>query len=365
MTQSGNKKQFNWDRQFVNFSFTALLLIAATMISIAVHQKDHSGSTASIMIYMMAVLIISRITDGYMWGIVSSFVSVIAVNFIFTYPYWELNFTITGYPLTFLTMFLVSVLTSAASTRIKLGEHVRIESEREQVRANLLRAISHDIRTPLTSIIGASSALLDEDVQLTDEQRLQLIKDINDDGQWLISVTENILSITRIDGDNEIIKQPELGEELIEAALRKFNKRHSASIQVDVNLPDETRLIPMDIMLVEQVLLNLMENAVIHGTGLKLITIGLEYTEDTAVFTVFNDGTCIPDYKLPTLFDGQIKSDKTINNSGKRSMGIGLAVCRTIINAHKGTISARNLEDRSGVEFTFTLPLDKENTYED
>lgn len=352
------KRRWNWDNEFTNFIYTLGVLIAATAFCALIHKEDSSGSTAAIMIYILAVLFIARYTNGYKWGIAASFIGVIVVNFIFTYPFYELNFKLTGYPLTFVTMFVVSVITSATSTTIKRQEQQFLENEKERVRANLLRSMSHDIRTPLTSIVGSTSAMLDESNHLTEEQKHQLLTDINEDGQWLIRVTENILSITRVGGNTEIQTQPELAEELIESAIRKFKKRHPDSMPVETILPDRPIMINMDIILVEQVLTNLMENAVVHGIGATKIKIRLETTPIQAIFSVINDGVCIPESKLPTLFSSEPHSDNESNGNGSRCMGIGLAVCKTVINAHGGTIYARNLQNNEGVVFSFTLPIE-------
>ena len=113
------------------------------------------------------MFLISRFTGGYFYGIFAALVSVLAVNFLFTFPYFAFNFTIAGYPLTMLCMLAVSVITSAMTTQIKRQGDLRIEAEREKTRSNLLRAVSHDLRTPLTSILGASSAIADNDTVLT------------------------------------------------------------------------------------------------------------------------------------------------------------------------------------------------------
>lgn len=354
------KKKWNWTDTFVNFVLTVVVLIVASIISALIKQEDHSGSTAAIMIFVLAVLVIARETSGYIWGILSSFIAVIIVNYMFTYPYWELNFSLSGYPLIFLTMLIVSIITSATSTQIKEEEKLRIESEKERVQSNLLRSLSHDIRTPLTSIVGASSVLLTQDSQLDEKHKQELLRDIHEDGEWLIRVTENILSITRIGGDTSIVKTPELAEELIESSLIKFNKRNHDAVPVEVVLPDEALLVPMDIILMEQVLTNLLENAIIHGTGLSRIVIKLSVEDGVAVFSVSDDGCCIPESRIGTLFDGRIKSDDDSSHHGKRCMGIGLAVCKTIVNAHGGNISVRNLKNNSGVEFTFSLPMNTE-----
>lgn len=122
---------------------------------------------------------------------------VFSVDYIFTYPYWHISFTLTGFPLTFLVMMTISVLTAAVTSRAKQTETVRREAEREKMYADLLRAVSHDIRTPLTGIVGATNVLLEQDGELTQEQRQQLLRSTNEDAQWLHRIVENLLSITQ------------------------------------------------------------------------------------------------------------------------------------------------------------------------
>ena len=124
MNDSKNKHIINWDHAFVNFAFTLGVLSIATLICAVIHQQNHNGSTPALMIFILAVLVISRSTSGYIWGIAASFIGVIVVNFIFTYPYMKLNFFLEGYPITFLTMLLVSIITSTTSTQIKLHENL-------------------------------------------------------------------------------------------------------------------------------------------------------------------------------------------------------------------------------------------------
>ena len=132
--------------------FTALLLGIAAAICFVLRSIDENGSF-TLLIFVLAVVIISRFTEGYFWGVFSSLFGVICVNFVFTYPFWAFNFRLTGYPLTFLTMLAVSLIISAMNTKIKKQERLRTEAERETMRANLLRAMSHDIRTPLIPVI--------------------------------------------------------------------------------------------------------------------------------------------------------------------------------------------------------------------
>ena len=185
-------------RWLYDFLLTAACLALATVLCTLLRQIDDGSGYYVSLIFVLAVACISRWTEGYFWGIFSAVSGVLFVNYVFTYPYWELNFTITGYPLTFLAMLAVSLMISTMNTKIKKQEKLRIETEKEAVRANLLRAMSHDIRTPLTSIVGNTAAILDNGDSFSPEQKRRLLQDVNDDAQWLIRMVENLLSITRM-----------------------------------------------------------------------------------------------------------------------------------------------------------------------
>ena len=320
------------------------LYLAAVMLCLFLRNIDlHQDTTYVAVIFLLDVFLTAYWTNGYVLGIITAVAGVFSVDYIFTYPYWHISFTLTGFPLTFLVMMTISVLTA------------------EKMYADLLRAVSHDIRTPLTGIVGATNVLLEQDVELTQEQRLQLLRSTNEDAQWLIRIVENLLSITRINNSEEarVKKAPEAAEEVIGSAVAKTHK-HYPDVDVYVSVPDELMLVPMDPLLIEQVLVNLMENAVIHG-GTSRIDITLTQQGDNAVFTVADNGKGIPLHLLGKLFDGAARSDRT--SDGKRSMGIGLSVCRTVVHAHGGTIRGENKKD-GGACFTVTLPM-KGDDYED
>ena len=253
-------------------------------------------------------------------------------------------------------MLAVSLIISAATTQIKQQEAIRTRAEQEVLRANLLRAVSHDIRTPLTSIVGASSTLLEHGVQLSEEDCRQLLGDINEDAHWLVRVVENLLSITRISGQAEISKEEELIEDVLAESVQKFRKNHN--ITIDVQVPQDILLIPMDAILVEQVLLNLMENSVRHGAATHISMI-VERHKASALVRIQDNGCGISPEKLEHLFDGTHDNIGSNDGDSKRNMGIGLSVCRSIIRAHGGELSGRNFES-GGAEFVFTLPLEEQ-----
>lgn len=183
-----------------NSLITAGILGAATGFCFLIQEAAESDTHVPLL-FVLAVLFISRFTDGYIYGIVASMIAVVGVNYVFTYPYFAIDFTITGYPVTFIAMLAVACSVSALTTQIKKQEQIRLEAEKEKMRGNLLRAVSHDIRTPLTSIMGAASVVLENYGELSDEKRMDFLKDIREESQWLIQIVENLLSITRI-GDN-------------------------------------------------------------------------------------------------------------------------------------------------------------------
>ena len=337
------------------------LYLIAVMGCLLLRTFDRHNDTSYVaMIFLLDVFLTAYWTDGYLLGVLVAVVGVFSVDYIFTYPYWHISFTLTGFPLTFLVMLTISVLTAAVTSRAKQTEAVRREAEKEKMYADLLRAVSHDIRTPLTGIVGATNVLLEQDKELTQEQRLQLLRSTNEDAQWLIRIVENLLSITRINAEEARVKKaPEAAEEVIGSAVAKTHK-HYPDVDVQVSVPDELMLVPMDPLLIEQVLVNLMENAVIHG-GTSRIDIALTQEGEDAVFTVSDNGSGIPVYLLGKLFDGAARSDRT--SDGKRSMGIGLSVCRTVVQAHGGTIRGENKKE-GGACFTVTLPM-KGDDYED
>ncbi len=308
------------------------------------------------MLLILAVFIVSRYTTGYFWGIASAIAGVFLVNYIFTYPYFTLNFMLPGYPITFGTMFAISVMTSAMTTRIKRQERMRVEAEKEKMRANLLRAVSHDLRTPLTSIMGTISALLENEDKIQPEQRHALLKESYDDASWLVRMVENLLSVTRMnEGEAKIQKYPEAVEEIVSDAMTKFLRRFPEA-KVMVQVPDEFLMVPMDAMLMVQVLINLLENAVLHGEREDQIQLIVEKSDQGVSFCVKDSGVGIPDHVMPHLFESYFPGKEMSDN--KRNMGIGLSVCSSIVKAHGGEMIGKNREE-GGAEFSFVLPLEE------
>lgn len=343
-----------------------LVYIVAMLLACAASALLRSVPSTDVyvpLIFVLAVLVTAILTDGYFYGLLASVTSVMAVNWAFTYPYMKLNFSIYGYPLTFLTMLAVGMAVSTLTGRLKEQEKIKSESEREKMRANLLRAISHDLRTPLTSISGNIGVVLDDMGGLGETEKRELLTDAKNDAEWLCRMVENLLSITRMtDGQTGTLQiQDEMLEEVISETVVNFKKRNP-DIAVSVSVPDTLFFVKMDAMLIEQVLLNLMDNAVLHGEKTTMVNIGVTMVDGYARVTVTDDGRGIDRRQLEHLFDGTLGTSEHHGDS-RRSMGIGLSVCKTIVKAHGGEISARNMP-QGGAQFIFTLPLGGVENYE-
>lgn len=486
----------------IDLGKTFVLLGVATLINILMLNKVTEAPNAA-EIYILAVLLTSLWTNGFLWGMLASLVGVVGTNYFFTYPYFAINFTLSGYPITFLSMLIVALITNTLAAGLKeqmsmtkareqktqqlnqvsqqllkvtsiqetaelaccwlcnfLGRPARfylspktyvkecgtgvnvdedvdekkqttiveqvftsgkrqssifdyiplkskdrviavvaiysqgqpqlsnemndflqlifsqfvmvlerqqledehqktiIEKQREQMRGNLLRAISHDLRTPLTSIIGASSAILDNEGKIATSDMQDLIGDINNDAMWLLRMVENVLSVTRIDTDApaNLHKSAEPIEEVVAQAVQKTTK-HFPNCKLQVSIPEEFIMVYMDSTLIEQVVINLIENAIRHSESTAPIEVSVQAGMNSQVlFSVRDHGVGIPEDKLATLFEGfSIRNnDKTDRTKG---LGIGLSICKSIIVAHNGTIHGENMPD-GGACFTFTLPME-------
>ena len=335
--------------------FTVAILLSAFIVNLLL-QELFDTQTLIPMIFVLGVFLVSRKTQGYFYGITASLLSVLAVNYAFTYPYYAFDLITPECLSSEVVMLIVAIMTGTLTTQIKQQEKMRAEAQQERMRGNLLRAVSHDLRTPLTSIYGACSTLVDNYDNLSPQQHIRLMEDMCGDAQWLIRMVENLLSITRIDGTGvKLSKQDTVLEELVDAVMVKFHK-HYPTQKVHVRIPEDFVSIPMDAMLIQQVLMNLLENAVFHAKGMTNLWFTVSVVQRQAVFSIDDDGCGISPQRLPTLFHGNQSAD-TQADSCRSNMGIGLSVCAAIVKAHGGTVRAENRSE-GGARFVFTLELE-------
>ena len=281
---------------------TVLVLLTSFGVSILFQKFDVWEQITTL--FAFSVFLISLITDGYAYGVISAILSVFIINYTFTYPYFNMDFSAPSSIISAIIMLIIAVLTSAFTTRMKEWQRVKAESEKERMRANLLRAVSHDLRTPLTTIYGASSSIVENYDKLNDKQKLQMASGIKEDSEWLIRMVENLLSITRIDsGSVKLIKTPTVLEELIDSVLLKFKKRYPGQ-SVEINIPDDVIVIPMDAILIEQVIINMLENAIHHAEGFTKLSLRVFAIDKKAIFEIADNGCGIPSDKLDRIFMG-------------------------------------------------------------
>lgn len=228
---------------------------------------------------------------------------------------------------------------------------------KERYRSTLLRSISHDLRTPLAGIMGTSGILLD--MMGEKDEKSRLVEDISRDAQWLYELVENVLGLTRLQEGELLHKEPEACEEVIETAIRRIRGRSRARI-LRIKVPQECLVVPMDIRLIEQVLVNLLDNAVKHTAENGEISLSVRRRENEAVFEVMDDGDGISREDMPYIFQ-LFYTTHGVHKDKKKGTGIGLAICESIVRAHGGKIYAMAREDKSGAVFQFTIPIKQEH----
>ena len=228
-------------------------------------------------------------------------------------------------------------------------------AKNEQLRANLLRSISHDLRTPLTSISGNASNLISNGNYIDDKTKKQIYEDIYEDSLWLINLVENLLSVTRLEeGKMNINLTTELIGDVISEALKHIHTK-SEKQRITVIQSDDLILAKMDARLIVQVLINLLDNAIKYTSSNSQIKIITEQDEKMVRISVADNGNGISDEQKERVFDMFYTGTNKIADC-RRSIGLGLSLCKAIINAHGGEISISDNKPHGAV-FTFTLPI--------
>ena len=364
---------------------TALLLYAAYWTS-GILISHTGGENNSALVFVLAVVCISFFTTGYAYGITASIIGTFCINYFFMVPYSAFSLSHTGYPVAMLSMVAISCIVCALTSRVKqqaieavrrekntktlyeMNEKlnaekaaIQLQSARETIRGNILRAVSHDLRTPLTAISGAASVLLSSEDILRSEKNASLANDIKADADALIVMVENLLSVTRIqDGTIPLKKREEMLEEVAGDAILTTRRRFP-NCHVDLELSEDILYLPMEPMLIKQVMVNLLENAVRHSGSQSGILLNLFRQDEWAVVEVRDHGKGLPPEVCQAVQSGRPLS-RDLNGDSTRGMGIGLSVCQSIIKAHNGFFAAGNAPE-GGAVIRFGLPM-KESDHE-
>ncbi len=497
-----NLRQF-----FLHGLITVVFILIATIINyniVLLYDKTINVSG----VYLLAIITVSLLTGSYFWGTFSALCSVVGTNFCFTYPYFAIDFSLTGYPLTFLIMAAVAVITCALTVNMRkqrdeahrreqmakllneidqkllqmdtkeqiatllldslytqlqrpifylerqgdnlvclgqrgeaeailpaiyyetvqqsleqkkiirseisavqqevclsvpvmwqqctfgaacillgaespakevreyaqglvnhfaiafdrqalseIQQRILVEKQAEQTRGYLLRAISHDLRTPLTSILGASGAILENADRMQEDIKQRLMQDIHEEARWLLRMIENVLSVTKIGNYNpQLNKTLEPVEEVIADSVAR-SKKYFPDLKIEIQLPDELIMLPMDPVLIRQVVTNLIDNAYRHGNSQEKIELRVRAAEDYAEISVQDYGRGLPPEDLKQIFCG-FGERKQKDGDTSRGLGLGMSICKTIIEVHNGQIFAENIAEK-GLKVTFRLPMEE------
>ncbi len=236
-----------------------------------------------------------------------------------------------------------------------LKHKMEIETEKEKTKSILLRAVSHDLRTPLTGILGQSALISDRAESLTREDIKQYAGDIMDNSEWLIRMVENLLTVTRISDSNmEVKKTEEIIEEIMAQATSIVRKRFK-TCNISVEAPEDPVTMWMDAILITQVLINIMENAIKYSSERSPVHLKMEQKNNNIHFIVTDVGEGVPQRLLTDINRGM--PEKSYVDS-KKGLGLGLLICKTIIDAHNGKLIAENRPEKGSV-FTIILPKEK------
>lgn len=257
---------------------------------------------------------------------------------------------------TFLDTFGTQVALALERERLYAKqEKAKIDIEREHLRGNLLRALSHDLRTPLTGILGLVDTMQENYGSLPEEMKIAFLHDIATEAQWLSQLVENTLSLTKIDeGHVKINKELLPIEEIVGSAIERIKKRE-LNIQIHLDIPEEFIMIPVDGTLIEQILINLLDNAVQFSPNNPRIDVSVSIERDFAVFEIADYGVGIPEQEISLVFN-RFHTTRREGSTKKNGVGLGLYVSKEIIKAHGGEISAGN-RIGGGAIFKFTIPL--------
>ena len=340
---------------------TIIYMAAATLVSSLMFHFTDNLINVSI-VYILAIILHARATSCYGAGIIASLYSVFWVNYAFSVPYMKLNFTLSGYPLTFFGMAFISCFTSSIcimisrqTNLIREQDKKLMNAEKETMRANLLRAVSHDLRTPLTSIIGYLE-LLSGKVELPREMEKKYIDIAYAKSRRLEKLIEDLFGFTKLNygkiamhiGQIDIVK---LLEQLLEEAYPNFEEKN-LSYDLQSNVP--AKIISADGNLLARLFDNLIGNAIKYGADGKRVLVKIHGEEDTVTVSVTNFGRVIPADELPLLFNKfyRVEQSRSATTGGT---GLGLAIAKEIVDMHGGTI--RVASDLNGTVFTVKLQV--------
>lgn len=338
-----------------DFLISISILIVVTIISWGMDKFCHDNANI-IMLYILGVVLISYFTGSRIYSLISSVLAVLVFNFFFTEPYFSFRAYSSSYPFTFIIMFLVAFFVGTIS---QSKNELLIKNKQEEMRSTLLRAISHDLRTPLTGISGFAEVLIKNAKVLSENKKHEIYTEIYEDSIWLLNLIENLLVITRFDRKGiKIKKESESISDVIDEAVSHLGrKQEKYDIQTDVE--DDSISAIIDGQLIAQVIFNLVDNAIKYSQEGTKIKVGAKRKKDKVEVSVSDEGNGISESDKKRIFEMFYKGEN-LSSDGKRGLGLGLALCKTIINAHGGQIYVKDNKPK-GTIFSFEIKGDFSN----
>ena len=333
------------------------------------------GRESLLMVYIVGVLCCAAVTHGYLYSLLEALCSMLLFNYFDTEPLH--TFAISNKDDTTLLLFflaaafLAATMTSRFRNALRVSqenerraeqlyrekEGARLEAEQAKARSDLLRSIGHDLRTPLTGIQCAANYLTDHGQELTPPEIKKFAGGISDEVSWLINLVENILYMTRIDEAGlQLRKQLEVVDDVVSEAVGHVPALEGRSLTV--SLPDQVLTVPMDGRMVVQVLVNLLDNAARYTDAGCAVRVSVRQQGGGALFCVEDAGPGIPEEKWEEIFTSFATSGKA-GPDGRRGVGLGLTICRAVVQAHGGHIEAGR-SDLGGAKFSFWLPMEEQ-----
>jgi two-component system sensor histidine kinase KdpD len=341
--------------QLINYLGGVVVPILCTLANLALQPV--TGQASVLMIYLLGVFLVAS-----RWGrgasITASILSALLFDFYFTKPYFSLLITDVEDLIGLSVMITVGNITSNLLEEAKKAGLAKARADNEALRNSLLSSISHDLRTPLTRIIGATTTLIESDDSVSQEEKHDFCRVIFDESQRMSELMNKILDMAKLStGKIAIHQEWNTLEEIIGSALMRLEKNLHNRI-VNTNLPENLPLIWVDSVLFEQVIVNLIENATKYTPSSTPIDIEANYSNGFLTLIVSDYGSGIPNNLEDKIFEKFYRIENEISQNG---VGLGLALCRSIIEAHNGTIQAKNIVGK-GAAFLILLPLTKSPT---
>jgi K+-sensing histidine kinase KdpD len=336
------------------WQYGAAVVVVAVCTLIAAPLRQHLAAANLVMLYLIGVVGVSAKFHRPV-ALFTSILSVAAFDFFCVPHYFSFAVADSEYLITLAVMLSVALLISGMTSRIQLQEAVAAEREArveaEAMRTSLLSAVSHDLRTPLTSISGAAATLRSHWHRLDENTRDELLGSVTEESERLNRLLNNLLEVTRLEGGVHLHKGWFPLEEIVGAALHRV-KRQIEGRQVLANIPVDLPMVAIDDVLMEQVFINLLENSLKYAPETSPIELSARTRNSAVEVEVLDRGPGFAPGHESRVFDKFFRG----RSDAIRGAGLGLAICRAIIEAHGGTIRAENRTE-GGAIIRFQIPL--------